>query len=807
MAELQLYSFNLNEENIDNIYLSVFKLPQEVKEVIEALNDTKNKRDNIAGSTIFKIAAPLFEEVIYANKRIYDINKDDGIWFYSVGEFDLDILKVKVIEWLREEYKKRLEKDLNKRFIEEWHFDGKISLKEIIKRENTSKYNIISNYYVYRLSKNSFKFECLQKNLRFHRAIEDNNTILLTMPIKLENKFYTPFSYYIVCKMTKPIDIDDYALNFYLKVRVWTDYNLSNEEGHKYLDRKESTSIFIYKDNEYYTGEEILFNRVQIKGVNKDKFIVSDSCDDNYIKLSGINIDHILKNVKEHLEGSNGYKALITCKNIKNANTKYGAGLPERNEMLKNLVEMLPELDLRKSIKSISTRGNMKVDEVDSIGADIRPYYNLEEDIEKKTKINKERYMINHNIDKIVLNVYTDKKQLYDKVEKIFSMYLRLENNLIYDRISPDGYKVEIKMLNNDFTKEFVETESMLDRKLEIESVIPRSDKKILNLALIDIPAYHEEKETKNRDPKNIIRSVFKENEVLTQFINYDEKTNVNAIMNAVKDLIAAGGFVEYSLYKNTGVEKDDILVGLGKISGGSNEKILAMSKIDRGNIYINIYGINKWMRLDECIFTIDKAFIDKINISKNKNTTPKLIEQWVLDNLSRILEQKRKVYTFIDANTRNGLWAKIKNENFNDSMLSKLRLLNKDLLRMIRINDTEEVPEYFIYDGKENINKRCGVFKGNKNTYYLVGKRHNADNKVAASTTKCSYPDALLKRPSLYEINIVGCSDEKYKDKIAIMTQELRRMNISYDNHTSLPLPLYTTKRLSEYIIAEKNS
>ena len=56
-----------------------------------------------------------------------------------------------------------------------------------------------------------------------------------------------------------------------------------------------------------------------------------------------------------------------------------------------------------------------------------------------------------------------------------------------------------------------------------------------------------------------------------------------------------------------------------------------------------------------------------------------------------------------------------------------------------------------------------------------------------------------------MYEVNIIGCNDDNEKDKIAIMTQELRRMNISYDKHTSLPLPLYTIKRLSEYIIAEK--
>jgi len=801
MSQLQLYSFNINEENIDDVHLKVFKLPSDVEEVINELKETNSKDDNIAGSTIFKIAAALFDEVIYANKRIYDINKDDGIWFYSVGEFELETLKIKVTEWLREEYKNRIGKELNKRFTKEWKFNGEISLKEIIKRDNGCKFTLIPNYYVYKLSKNIFKLDSIQRNLKFYRTIEDNNTILLSKPIQLDKKVYTPFSYYIVCNMKNPIDTDNYVMNFYLKVRVWTDYNLLSEKGINYLDGKEATSIFIYKENEYYNSEEILFNRVQINKDNKSMFTIKDTCDNNYIKLLDINIEEILRNVSKYSQENDKLMALIINKNKQSAKTQSGAGLPERNEMLENLVQMLPELDLRKRIESISTRGSSKTNK---LGEELRTYYNLEDDININTMINKERYIVNKNIDKIILNVYTDEKTLYDKVKKIFSLYLRLENNLILDRISLDGYSVEINMLNNDFTREFSELEDKQERKLEIDNLIKNYDKKTLSLALVDIPAYHNKKETRDRDPKNLVRTAFKDNRVLTQFINYNEETNINTIMNAIKDLISAAGFVEGLLYKNIGVEKDDILVGIGKVSGGNNEKILAMSKIDNGKIYINLYGINKWMELNDCIFSINKNFINKSSISKNGITISKGIEQWILDNLYKILESNRKVYTFIDTDIRSGLWDKIKNENFNELMLSKLRLLNKDLLRMIRINDTDEVPEYFIDDGKKTINKQNGVFKGDKNTYYLVGMRQDTD-QAAVGTTKCSYPNIPLKRPSMYEVNIIGCNDENEKDKIAIMTQELRRMNISYDKHTSLPLPLYTIKRLSEYIIAEK--
>ena len=601
--------------------------------------------------------------------------------------------------------------------------------------------------------------------------------------------------------MKNPIDTDNYVMNFYLKIRVWTDYNLLSEKGINYLDGKEATSIFIYKESKYYNSEEILFNRVQINKDNNSMFIIKDTSDNNYIKLLDIDIAEILRNVSKYSQDNDELIALIINKNKQNAKTQSGAGLPERNEMLENLVQMLPELDLRKRIESISTRGSSKTDK---LGEELRTYYNLEDDINTNTMINKEAYIIYKNIEQIILNVYTNNKILYEKVEKLFSMYLRLENNFILDRISPDGYSVEINMVNNDFVREFSESEDKEKRKLEIKNLIENYDKKTLSLALIDIPAYHDKKETKDRDPKNLIRTAFKDNRVLTQFINYNEETKINTIMNAIKDLISAAGFVEGSLYKNIGVGKNDILVGIGKVSGGNNEKILAMSKIDKGKIYINLYGINNWMELNDCIFSINKNFTNKITISKNGITTAKGIEQWISENISKILENNRKVYAFVDTNIRSGLWSKVKNENFNELMLSKLRLLNIDLLRMIRINDTDEVPEYFIDDGKKTINKSNGVFKGNNNTYYLVGMRSDTD-QAAVSTTKCSCPNKPLKRPSMYEVNIIGCNDDNEKDKIAIMTQELRRMNISYDKHTSLPLPLYTIKRLSEYIIAEK--
>ncbi|EKQ58024.1 MULTISPECIES: RNaseH domain-containing protein [unclassified Clostridium] len=111
-----------------------------------------------------------------------------------------------------------------------------------------------------------------------------------------------------------------------------------------------------------------------------------------------------------------------------------------------------------------------------------------------------------------------------------------------------------------------------------------------------------------------------------------------------------------------------------------------------------------------------------------------------------------------------------------------------KENLRIIRMNCTDEIPDYYIYDDKENINKNSGVFKSRNNTYYLVGQK----------------PNTSIKRQTLYEVNIQGAESEEERDSIAKLTQKLRNMNITYNKESSAPLPLYCISRISEYIKAE---
>lgn len=77
MSGLQLFSFKINEETIDDINLKVFKLPTSVEKCIKELSEPKNRSANYR--TIFKVATSIFDKIIYSNNNAYEIQRNDNI--------------------------------------------------------------------------------------------------------------------------------------------------------------------------------------------------------------------------------------------------------------------------------------------------------------------------------------------------------------------------------------------------------------------------------------------------------------------------------------------------------------------------------------------------------------------------------------------------------------------------------------------------------------------------------------------------------------------------------------------------------
>ena len=336
-----------------------------------------------------------------------------------------------------------------------------------------------------------------------------------------------------------------------------------------------------------------------------------------------------------------------------------------------------------------------------------------------------------------------------------------------------------------------------------MESLISNSlDTASLNLAIIDIERFDQKKEYVSKDPKQVLRVALKNKKVLSQFISFKETTTIDVVLNTVRDIISAASFEEAFLYSDKGINKSDILLGINMISTLNNEKRIGISKIEDGVTYIKLYPEKNWIEIKDYIYSISKRKLQNTKTKIDKFTKPK-IEQWIEHTIAEEMLLGKMVYCFVDCVLRNNGWSYITNGKFLN--FDSLRIAGKERLRIIRINSTDEITDYYITNNKGiSINKNKGIFKSSKNTYYLVGGRIETDSSTGANMTKIDVPCKPLKRPSIYEVNIQGTVTEEERDRIIVMTQNLRKMNITYNKESSAPLPLYCLLRLSEYLIAE---
>lgn len=813
--DLQLFSFVLDENSIDDIELFAFKLPNEVCDVIYKMQEGKDKNEASAYRTIYKVASTLFDKVIYCNNSYKDIKYDNYRWVYTLEEFDLDVIKSKITEWLNKEIALRCEKTIEINFKEQWEFE-KVNLKDILKNKMKKRYSIIPNYYIYKLSQNEYDFECIEKRLKFHRVIGEESPQMITMPIKLEKKRYNPFSYCIKMIMKDPIDVPYSVLNVNLSVRIWEDRSVINEKEKKfYLKGNESTSIYLYKENPYYFDKDIIFNKISIKR-NNNSFVFKNTCDEQYCDILDINVLNILKDTPKYQTGNDEIIALIGKKNQVGMLTQYGAGIPERNEMIKLLSNNLSSFQLREPVKFLFKGGNGKEESLTKVELEIYEFDKYLGDKTEKT-ISKGGYKLHFENKEVKISIATMNESLREKLTAAIRMLLRLNNKIVDNTyINEEKLKVEFEYVNNDFAIHLSENKSEVkkERINKIQESFQTENSNKLRGMIVDIEPYHGIEGYEDLDSKNVVRNALRRCGIISQFINYIDEvdvniesssinkkkaTDINTILSTAKDLISALGFHESTLYNNM-LKSNEILIGIGKISTSNNDTRLAISNIENGITYYKMYPDNIWTESTKFIFNLDNKSIQKSKMDLFNNNKIGF-ESWIKDSIAEVLEKRRKVYCFVDSVLREKIWSYVTNGNLNK--FSELDIPNKEYLRIIRINDTEEVADYFIYDGKDNINKNAGIFKSDKETYYLVGQKPDTDKK-GKYITKCKSPKTPLKRQTLYEINIQGAESEEERDSIAKLTQKLRNMNITYNKESSAPLPLYCISRISEYIKAE---
>src|SRR5690625_3367001 len=110
-----------------------------------------------------------------------------------------------------------------------------------------------------------------------------------------------------------------------------------------------------------------------------------------------------------------------------------------------------------------------------------------------------------------------------------------------------------------------------------------------------------------------------------------------------------------------------------------------------------------------------------------------------------------------------------------------------KERVRVVRVNMTDEVPAYRINrGGNVGYNFASGLFKGVVGLYYSISGKPSSLRRVAAGASKYKAPHIYIAQQQIVEFIPLGCSSEEERDEIAKYVHKLRRLIIAYENNDS---------------------
>lgn len=836
--KLQLHAMEVRREALKEHKIYIYRMPSHLKDFLGKVKPIKEY--DWTGTVIKKVVILNFPGVLFAFGKVYQISGNDNIWFVSMEEINVELLKIRTIEWIKKSY----EDNFNEKFP--YDLDGDWGKCECVSMDTLYRYEalmygLLPKYYGYRLTQKPIRMDTLGCELNFTLVMTDGtDTELITSPIFLgrknqeafisenieeivtdEETYYTdqPFSYYLDIRLKKCIDEEYYTLHTTLHTRIWTGYSIINKNtGKNYLSGKQSTKVYLCRDSKYYNHVQPVYFEIDVKRGKKEKAWWCDCADSCFLELEQIDIQEILEQNQAVRNFEMNGHALIITKFLKNYVSR-GAGLPERKEMWERITECFPELTPRQPLNEIHIIGKTIL----TTAKEVEDEEGISEELQfPNIAINKKGYLYNGNCNRIIFYVASNNPVIQSAFQEMLQSLLRVSFSN-HNIVQINGKEVQIVFVKNQFS-------GMLpcinrkthekEREEELRKIFGDDKRNTLKLAAIDMLDFRLKKYSnlKDIDPKYFIRNKLAKMGVMTQFIDgsvvdgmeketvYRNKDFLSRLKNTVEDLVFAGGFYSPLMYedKKYFIHEMDCIVGFGRISDLNNGKIFGMTLIKDGAMFIRLYNDEeRWFSIPEMCQRLDRELLKKVNfIGCKASVLADGIKQWFLRTINELTCIHKKVVCFIDCASRNQLKL-AKNADFKKCMETEL-FIHKENLTLIRFNTTDEVPSAHTLDDKKPYNRISGVYQSEyrRNTFYLVHKR--SDIKAPKdSLTKLMLPSKPLYLQTVAEIDIVT-SQETLFSYYAELTFDLMSMPLTASPQTLTPLPLYLLKRLTEYIIAE---
>lgn len=797
---LQLHQFEINEDNILKSKLFVYKWPDKL---LKFLMDNKDKfKLNIPIKNLSEVVTLVLDDVIYTRNKI----TEEKYWFFAIERINTKIVASLIIEWLNEN-------KVNNLSFEDLALEDPIEIntRQLFEVPYLNDaYNVIPHLYNVAFCRQKVEIQSINRSLDFFPVIDtekESTAISESLEYEDEDNNIEKFSYAITFRLVNNCEFPDkILLNVYTGVKVWAGRPLLTEKDN-FISGKHANSFYFYVENDYTNNVQKKLIRLMYERDHNLGFKYKNFSDELIGKQLSLKFSEALKSPNDFNsfnEKGNGIY-LITNYN-KSESVKYGAGLPERLDISIIMHEIFPELIKRDLIPSIIGRGR-DINKKKKSLKELEEFANYQDQLEFIEDEDKFFYtsppILTAKNNKVIIEIYTKNQELVDSFIELSTRVLSLNMPLDkYTYQSYDGYEVTF-VPKDDYICRELSIDELNNKKKRSEEIVnllkeDRYDTCHI-LSLVDIYAFqNQDYETKKRDPKNLIRNILKDTGRVTQFINEfdsNEKNSKIKLLNATYDLFSAAGFLDYN-YVERGFS-DKVLLGLSAIEN-SRGKMTVLSKVEEGQVCFKIYGIwdNKWLSINEILPKLQWSSANKIlksDIDKNQ------FNEWIVKQLNDLQTGSKDCYFYFDASLRHKIWPFAANTKLD---INKLRVIDSDRFKFIRVNTSNEVPEYNIYRDENDtvgINRNKGLFSSNNKVFYSVGSRPDS-TQVKTTATRLTHTTQMITKQKIVEFVILN-NDSDENIEIAIDSHILRKLNLTFDAATKYPLPIYLNQRFGEYL------
>ncbi len=358
--KLQLHQFEINKDNIVDKELFVYSWPEKLIDKVLDSNDNSLK---CAIRNLSEIISLAIDEVVYTRNNVSREQKveADRFWIFSLKEISTATVAALIQEWL-------IVSDIKAFTIDDLFIKKptKIITKQLF--ETTYKfdiYGVIPQLYNFEFCRNKIEMHSLNdRELVFYPVIDTKReavAISNTFDYPIKKADVERFSYSITFSLVNNREFPDKIfLNVYTGIKVWVCKPLVDVAKSKnFITSKNSSSVYVYKENEYLNNKRKKLIRIMYTRDNKRHFQFSGVADIILAELMKLNLLDALTNPNNYSDflSSDANDIVLLTNNKITEKVQYGAGLPERLDIFNAFRNLFPDLYVRELIGVADAKG------------------------------------------------------------------------------------------------------------------------------------------------------------------------------------------------------------------------------------------------------------------------------------------------------------------------------------------------------------------------------------------------------------------------------------------------------------------